>query len=355
MVDTHKVLFENYNGNDSPTITDTPNIQAHFIPMNDSDQLKYSDQQAIQQGNEVKSDSAIEVNLDYETRQNVHRKLDDPGEIMCGLSQQNSTDATIQSIHNDTSANSVSVVHNGETSPVTLNHFPTKQIETLNETTNTECTILKNCLTSESNGSQQKETIPSTSINSADHKKAEEYSADLQSNSNIVVENQIGATVPIAENKMDSRKVEPLRININRDPIKTKIKLGPPPSERQTMSPKSSSSSNNDECDNVSEMQHENQQIYPKITIKPIVKPPSEAEHHHNHGTSSHTSSSSSSSSSTSSHEAIPKLKIKKVDSNISNSNLAPMPTHATALNSDEPIGNYQTHLLSESSPNVPK
>lgn len=136
---------------------------------------------------------------------------------------------------------------------------------------------------------------------------------------------------------MDSRKVEPIRININRDPIKTKIKLGPSSHDCQNISPKSSSSSsNNDECDNSIDTVHENTQTYPKITIKPIIKP--------NVGLQS---------SSSPSHETIPKLKIKKVDSNSSAAQTT-KPSLAVTLDSEEITSNYQTHILSEPSTSVP-
>lgn len=364
MVDPHQVLIDNYNGNTSSTITDTRNLPANLIPMNESDATKPSNPD-IGPGIEVQSvvTGSCEfdvVNYDaYEQRHNVHTKVAETGEIMCGPSPRISTSSTIQSIDTNASvtANAYLVTQNGDTSSVTANHFDIhtiSDIATLDVSTTKECAIVTNQQINESNDSYQKQTIPSTSISSAEQ-PTKEYSAEVQTNTNrTAVDYQIDSTHSIAAHKMDSRKVEPLRININRDPIKTKIKLGPP-GDRQTISPKSSSSSNNsaagcDECDDANEMMpHENQQIYPKITIKPIVKPPTETDHHHNHSAGSHASSSSST------HEAIPKLKIKKVDANNSNSNLTPVPTHSAALNNDDITGNYQTHLLSESSPTVPK
>lgn len=373
MVDPHQVLID--NGNSSTKISETPNLPANLIQMNDSDTSKHQNQASILEVNCMVNDQiGSDVNRIYENRQNVYDKLDDGDEIMCGPSSQNCTSSTIQinennSVTNELTATTVATsflaAQNGSTSStLTSNNFA-RDIETINAVSPTKvCVIVNNKQTKESDDSYSQQTLPSTSSinnNSADDEiKTEEYSAEFQlQNSNIATLdfNQIDATVSASftstANKMDSRKVEPLRININRDPIKTKIKLGPP-GDRQTVSPKSSSSSSNaglDECDDIGEMSPENQQSYPKITIKPIVKPPTEMEHHHhNHSAGSHTPSSSSSS-----QEAIPKLKIKKVDTNNSNSTLTPLLTHSAALNNDDGQGNYQTHLLSESSSSVPK
>lgn len=390
MVDPHQVYSENYNnGTNLSTSIDAPNLPANVIPMNDSDPLKSLTNQETRRSdidiqsavNDFNEFDVLQTQAIYEQRQNVHStQLLDLGEIMCGPSSRITTTSTIQSIDTNSSVASSGfvVAQNGNsTGPVTTaNHFTcttsatsTNNINinhTLNVSPIKECVIVTEKRKSESNDLHQKQTIPSTSINSADYQTDEYSTAEYQTNTNNTVYDS-----HIDTNKMDSRKVEPLRININRDPIKTKIKLGPP-GERQTMSPKSSSSSNSgagiDECDDASEMPPENPQIYPKITIKPIVKPPTETELHHNHSAGIHAASSSSSSStlllsslstssssSSSTHEAIPKLKIKKVDSNNSNSNLTPLPTHSAALNIDDITGNYQTHLLTESSPSVPK
>lgn len=113
----------------------------------------------------------------------------------------------------------------------------------------------------------------------------------IASNRNISIDHTIAPAVSVTAIEMDSRKVEPLRININREPIKTKIKL----SDRQassmspsstkyttTILPKSSSAAANatlSESDEVDEAMHEAQPLptIPKITIKPIAKPPSES------------------------------------------------------------------------------
>lgn len=346
MVDPHQILID--NGNNSSKISDTPNLPANSIQMNESDRSKHQNR-ILQQSSQV--NSVCEVNTVYENRQNEYGILDDCDEIMCGPLSNNCTNSTIQSNDNDSeNVNAFIISQNGNSSSLTSDNF-VRDIVPINVNTNKVCIILNNKQTKESNDSQSQQTLPSTSINSADT-ETQNYSAEFQSYTNFPLDNSIDATVPILLSslsaKMDSRKVEPLRININRDPIKTKIKLGPP-GDRQTMSPKSSSSSTAgiDECDDASEIPHENQHSYPKITIKPIVKPPTEIENHHNHSAASYMPSSS--------QEAIPKLKIKKIDSINSNSSLTPLSTHSAASNSDDIIGNYQTHLLSESSPSVPK
>lgn len=398
MVDPHQVLIDNGN-NSTKIISETQNLPANLIPMNDSDKSK---QNQNRQNLEVNSSSVVvndlvttttttttkisaDVNEIYEHRQNVYDKVDDSAEIMCGPSSRNCIDSTINenisvnATTTTTTSTAFLAPQNGSTSTsinntLTPNHL-TRDIEQINAVNNPHklCVIVTNKQEiSESDDSYSQQTLPSTSsINnsSVDNNnddgngneddgnngtKTQQNSAEFQrqniiSNATIATDsNQIDApTLPVpltSTSKMDSRKVEPLRININRDPIKTKIKLG--------------TSSNNaglDECDDIGEMPHENQQSYPKIIIKPIVKPTTDTEHHHhNHSMGSHAPSSSSSST-TSSQEAIPKLKIKKVDTNNSNSTLTPLPTHSATLNSDDIQGNYQTHLLSESSSSVPK
>lgn len=400
MVDPHQVLIDNGN-NSTKIISETQNLPANLIPMNDSDKSK---QNQNQQNLEVNCSSVVvndpatttttttttitkilaDVNEIYEHRQNVYDKVDDSAEIMCGPLSRNSIDSTINENNSvsvttttttTTTTTAFLAAQNGTTTnTLTPNNF-TRDIEQINAVNNPQkvCIIVKNKQEiSESDDSYSEQTLPTTSSinnNSADNDdsngndddddngnnctKIEHNSAEFQlqntiSNTTIAtVFNQIDATplsVPLTStSKMDSRKVEPLRININRDPIKTKIKLGT-----------SSNNASLDECDDIGEMPHENQQSYPKIIIKPIVKPTIDTEHHHhnhNHSTSSHAPSSSS----TSSQEAIPKLKIKKVDTNNSNSILTPLPTHSATLNSDDIQGNYQTHLLSESSSSVPK
>lgn len=389
MVDPHQVFID--NGNSSSTISVTP--PSNFIQMNESDthQQPPQNQQSHQSADakSVVSDGIDVVNKKFnENRQNVYdRQADSGGEIMCGPSARNYTSSSIQSndlnINRNSNRNSSAnvnafvVAQNGDgnnsnsnsnnssnsssnSSSLTPNKFE-KDIEPINVNANKVCVIVNNKQTRESNdsysssssGNQSPTTQSATSINSADIDR-EFHSAAIRSN--LVFEHPIDTTSESHSNKMDSRKVEPLRININRDPIKTKIKLGT--SSAQTMSPKSSTSTANmaghDELnDGVHDVPtpHENQQIYPKIIIKPIVKPPTEIDHHHhNHSAGSHAPSSSSSSSS--SQEAIPKLKIKKIDANNSNSVL---PIHSSLSNCDDITGNYQTHLLSESSPSVPK
>lgn len=369
MVDPHQVLID--NGNSSSKISVTTNLSTpNLIQMNASDQTQKPQQnQQLQQEADVNSvvSGGFDVNSFNENRHNVYDRQDEVSDkIMCGPSARNYTSSSIETnnftTRNSANVNTFLVAQNGDINsdssgnssnsssssltPNNNNNNFDRDIEPINKV----CVIVNNNKqTRESNDSSSKQSIPSTSINSADI-ETEFNSAEFQSN--IALEQQqqqqpIDAIDSISTiNKMDSRKVEPLRININRDPIKTKIKLGT--SSGQTMSPKSSTSSNAgcDELDDAHEMPHENQQIYPKIIIKPIVKPPTENEHYHNHGAGSHIPSSS--------QEAIPKLKIKKVDVNNSNSNLTP-PIHSSLSNSDDITGNYQTHLLSESSPSVPK
>lgn len=334
MVDPHQNLIDNEY---SSAKSSEP--QADLTQMNNSDIFKYPDQH-LQPASVVINVVSDANDLDHENRQN---------DMMCGVSAQNHTTSTIQSNkdNNSEDANASLVLHNGENSVLISNNI-SRDIKPIKVNANRVCVVLDKKPTRESNDSHNKQTL-STTINSADT-KTQGYFAAIQPNANIVLEhnNQIDTTVSILTNKMDSRKVEPLRININRDPIKTKIKLGTS-DDRQSLSPKSSSSSTAgiDECDDASEMLHENQQSYPKITIKPIIKPSTESEHHHNNSALSHIPSSS--------QEAIPKLKIKMVDSNNSNSSQTPISTHLTASHSDDISGHYQTHLLSEPSPSVPK
>lgn len=340
MVDSHEVLIDNnYNGNSALKNDNAPNLCANLMPMNE-----LVSQQGIEENGSNISKS-VKIDCD-KNEENTYEHLDDPGEILCGsLSIQKYANIKILSINKTSNCTNNIQPHlvtlNGDTSL-----SPIKDIEFISKSPKEECSLVNNQMqASKSNDScqQWKKTITSISINSADHHTANEYSAEISSKAIISVKNQT------ITNKMDSRKVEPIRININRDPIKTKIKLGPSSHDCQTMSPKSSSSSsNNDECDNVTETTHENTQIYPKITIRPIIKP--QMNHHHNHGNAGLQTSSLSSTS----HETIPKLKIKKVDSNSLTHNQMSKPTLTTTLNSDEINSNYQTHILSESTTSVP-
>lgn len=326
MVDSHQVLIDSQNENSTSKSTSETILTANTIPMSEI---------ALQQGSELNGSSSlgtVENNCE-KNGERLHEKFDDQGEIMCGSSSmQELSNNEIPSGTNFIQPYSVS--QNGDTNPITITDF-----ESLIVSTHNECSIVNNHRKiSKSNDSSKhcKETNTSTSNHSTDQFKVHENSVEFQSK-NIIT------------NKMDSRKVEPIRININRDPIKTKIKLGPSPHDCQTVSLKpSSSNSNNDECDNVSEVAHENTQNYPKITIKPIVKPSM------NYHLNQNTAGSQASSSSSTSHEAIPKLKIKKIDPSSTANNPTPKPTLVAALNSDEITTNYQTHLLSESSTTVP-
>lgn len=318
MVDPHQVLIDNNNGNNASTISDTLNFPADFMQMSDCDPSEYQNQQRPDVQSVVCAD--FNEHLVNEDRQNVYNIQDDSKDIMCGPSARSPTSSTIQ-INDNNSANAFVVAQNGNSSSLTSNNLTR--------------VIADNQVTSESNDLRYKTATTSTSVNSAADNTLQ-YSAEYP-NAVTALDKQIGATVSTSSIIMDSRKVEPLRININRDPIKTKIKLAPP-GDRQNMSPKSSSSSNTgiDDCDDGSDALHENQQTFPKITIKPIVKPPMENEHQHINSSGLYMPSSS--------QEAIPKLKIKKVDPNNSSSNLMPMPA-----SHNEITGNYQTQLLSES------
>lgn len=344
MVDPHQVLIE--NANNSTKISETQNLPTNLIQMNSSDITKYPIPQ-LQRNTEVQSvvNSAFDLNTVHENRQNVCSKVQDFDEIMCGPLTQNCPNSTIQpNDDNNANANAFINAPDCESDLLISNNF-VGDIESIDASPNKVYVFVNNKPTEESNDSHSEQMLPSKSINSADI-EIQNQSAEFYPNANIAFDNQIDTPVTIPTNKMDPRKVEPLRININRESIKTKIKLGPP-GDRLNMSP--SSSSNNAgvyDCNDVNEETHENQQSYPKITIKPIVKPPTDFEHHH-HSAGSHMPSSS--------QEAIPKLKIKKVDSNNSNSSLTPLPLHSAASNNDDIGGNYQTHLLSESNSSLIK
>lgn len=349
MVDSHQVLIENCNRNvTSNGDNSEPNLIVNAIPMNEI----YSERSSDLNG----SCSNLEtVENNYEQNgENSQGKLDDDGEIMCDLSPKR------EPSNNDGPNCTTNAIQQPRT--VTSNGDAANLIITTITNNDSQIVATKHDA-SIVNGNQQKisKSIDLNKHNrkattsTTDQLRAHENSAEFQSNVILSVENKI-------TNKMDSRKVEPIRININRDPIKTKIKLGPSSHDCQTVSLKSASSSssssssnNDDECDNISGMAtHENTQSYPKITIKPIIKP---AMNHHNNQNAAGLQASSSSSAS---HEAIPKLKIKKIESSSSSSssstanNQTPKPTLVAALNSDEITTNYQTHLLSESSTTVP-
>lgn len=341
MVDSHQVLIDNNcNGKSTSKTDNASNSSENLIRMNDT---------VSQQGNEVNgggSDLNKSFDVDCEQNgENLHKKFDDPDQIMCGSSPIQECSNINENPIRTNKIQPYLVSPNGTASPRTIE----TNIETINASPIEKCSTVKNQRqTSKSNDSYKhgKKTTTSTTVNPGDRHQVHEYSSvELPpANANISVENQTNT------NKMDSRKVEPIRININRDPIKTKIKLAPSSHECQTISPKSSSSSsNNDDCDNIDDTVHENTQTYPKITIKPIIKP--QTNHHHNHCNAGLQASSSSSSTS---HETIPKLKIKKVDSNSTANNQTTKTTLAATLNSDEITSNYQTHILSESSTSVP-
>lgn len=328
MVDSHQVLIDNCNGNvTSNSDNNEPNLIANATPMNEIDSQQSSDLKTVENNRE-------------QNEENSRQKLDSDGEIMHGLSPEPEPEPSTNDRRNCTT-NAIQPPYT-----VTPNGNAANRKTTI---TSNESQIVTTTRKSIDLNTHNRELSTST----ADQ---HEHSTKFQSNVPPSAENKI-------TNTMDSRKVEPIRININRDPIKTKIKLGPSPHDCQTVSLKSASSSssssssiNDDECDNASEMAtHESTQSYPKITIKPIIKPA--VNHHNNQNTVALQASSSSSSAS---HEAIPKLKIKKIESSSSSSssstanNQTPKPTLVAALNSDEITTNYKTLLLSESSTTVP-
>lgn len=318
MVDSHQVLIDNCNGNvtSNSDNSEQTNSIANATPMNGI----YVEQSSNSNGN-CSNLKTVENNCKQNGENSCGKQVDDD-EIIRDISPKR------RPSNNDGDATNLIV------SQIVTTKYDGSFV----------------------NGNQRK---PSESIKhnwQATASTADQLKSHEVSNVTLSVENKITS-------KMDSRKVEPIRININRDPIKTKIKLGPSPHDCQTVSLKSASSSssssssssnsnNDDECDNIGGMAtHENTQSYPKITIKPIIKPA--MNHHSNQNTSGLQASSSSSAS----HEAIPKLKIKKIESSSSSStanNQTPKPTLVAALNSDEITTNYQTHLLSESSTTVP-
>lgn len=322
MVDSHQLLIDNYDGNSKSKSDSEPILTTNAIPMSEI----VSQQSNELNGSSSSLDATAFQNNHEKNEEKLHEALDEQGEIMCGSSPKQ--ELSTNEIANCTN-NTQTYTQNGDASNPTPsdisedNNFES-QIVSINRN---ECSIVNN---------QQKIS------KSNDSSKTSNHSTDpLNAHENSVDHNNT--------KKMDSRKVEPIRININRDPIKTKIKLGPSSHDCQTISLKaSSSSSNNDECDNANDVSHENTQNYPKITIKPIVKP--STNYHHNQNNAGLQASSSSSAS----HEAIPKLKIKKIDSSSSANNQTPKSTLVAALNSDEITTNYQTHLLSESSTTVP-
>lgn len=346
MVDSHQVLIENCNEN--VTSNGEPNLIPNAIPMNEI----FAEQSSDLNGS-CSDLKTIENNCE-QNGDNLRGKRGDDGAIMCDLASKREPST------NDGPNCTTNAIPHTVTPP---NGDAAELITATNTNNESQIVTTKHDDASIVNGNQQKisksidlnQHNREATTSTADQLEAHGHSsAKFQSNIILSVENKI-------TNKMDSRKVEPIRININRDPIKTKIKLGPSPHDCQTVSLKSASSSsssssssiNDDECDNISGMAtHENTQSYPKITIKPIVKP---AMNHHNNQTTAGLQASSSSSSA--SHEAIPKLKIKKIESSSSSStanNQTPKPTLLAALNSDEITTNYQTHLLSESSTTVP-
>lgn len=167
-------------------------------------------------------------------------------------------------------------------------------------------------------------------------------SAASRNNSTGASKSQIAHAPLDQSSEMDSRKVEPLRINISRDAIKTIIKLNA--NDRQqpsNVSPRSSSPLNmgDDEFDDI-DMEETATASYPKITIKP-VKPP-EMDYRQNHG---------------SAQEAIPKLKIKKIDSTSSTLQQVSC-SNSTVSRNNESSNNselYQHHHSTGESYSVPK
>lgn len=344
MVDSHQVLIDNCNGNCVSTSDSGPNLTTNATPMNEI----CPEQSSALNGS---SNSKTVENNCEQHGENLHVQRDDHSEIMCG------TSPIRERSNNDSSLNCTDAIPNGNDATLTATTIESQIVTATNHADSignnhhqrkANKSNDSNKYHKESTTSTTTTTTTTTNNNSTDQPDAPESSVEFRPNVTFSVKS-------IAANKMDSRKVEPIRININRDPIKTKIKLGPSPHECQALSLKSSSSSsslNEDECDNVSEVvTHENTQNYPKITIKPIVKP---AMNHHNNQNTAGLQALSSSSSSSASHEAIPKLKIKKIESSGTANNQTSKPTLVAALNSDEITTNYQTHLLSESSTTVP-
>lgn len=285
MVDSHQALTDNCNGNSAPRTTSIPNSSENVILMNE---------RVTQQDNNLNGNgslSAVET-ICEKNGESSSDKLDNQDEIKCGSSPiREYTDITVNSkSENPNFTNTIqanTVAGYGETS-----HLIITDLSSTNVSANDEFSIVNSPRqTSQPNYlcQQSRKTTASVPI---DSDRIHKNSIEFQSTESSIT------------NKMESRKVEPIRININRDPIKTKIKLGPS-HDCQTMSPKSSSSNY-------------------------------------------------LSSSSSASHEAIPKLKIKKVDLSSTTANQTTKPILGTALSSDEITCNYQTHLLSEFSTTVP-
>lgn len=226
--------------------------------------------------------------------------------IMCGPSSQhgmNTNETSTKSTSTVTTSTSLDICQNQQNGDGNLNEtlilnnldtFDQRDIDSKTENSNQVCVIVNKIVQkTESNDSTGNTNRLLSSTTTTKYSDTAQHSVELQSNwkssSLQKQEQQIATTTTTI---MDSRKVEPLRININREPIKTKIKLVPSNStsergNQSMISPKSSSSAI-DESDDGTEIEPSHTQNYPKITIKPIVKPSSietdyQSHHHHSH------------------------------------------------------------------------
>lgn len=315
MVDPYQVIID--NGQKHSNHPDRSNASASLTQaMNEFDSVKTDDknQQLLETSNTAtnvttnpsdrNNRSSVNACIELEHVFNENQTYD---EIMCGPSSRHGKDRNIHpnseniddDLANDLIDSASIFFQNGVDIEGTSDNV---NEQAFNGPRNEQaCATVNNKLNYESNDTHTKQTYHETTSNNID--SAGDYTASTASraNSTSASDSQIAHTLPGQSSEMDSRKVEPLRINISRDSIKTIIKLNANDRQQQSsdVSPRSSSPLNigDDEFDDI-DMEETTTASYPKIKIKP-VKPP-EADYRQNHGPP---------------QEAIPKLKIKKIDS----------------------------------------
>lgn len=361
MVDSHQVIID--NGNKNSNHSDLPNTSVSLTQaMNEFDLLKTDDESL--QLLETPNTSAATVNQSERNYQNAVNACidleqvfsDNYNEIMFDPSSQHGIEQNIQqnsdNIDEDFANDLINSASNfyqngldiqGDTDSANVQLFDGPNNEDIYDSVNNKATY-------ESNDTFTNQASFETTTNNIGTVYLYEQTVPAASHTKAaatVDNNQIAHVVQEQDSEMDSRKVEPLRININRDSIKTIIKINANDRQQQAVdvskSPSSPLNAGDDEFDDL-EIEETNTTTYPKIKIKPVKPPENDFRHNHNAPL-----------------EAIPKLKIKKIDStsstlqhvSCSNSTLSmPMSRNNETSNNSDQL--YHQHSASESY-SVPK
>lgn len=361
MVDPYQVIID--NGNKNSNHSDLPNTSASLTQaMNEFDLIKTDDETL--QLLETPNTSAATANQSDRNNENTVNACidvdqvfnDNYNEIMFDPSSQHGIEQNIQrnsdNIDEDFANDLINSASNfyqngldiqGDTDSANVQLFDGPNNDDIYDSVNNKTTY-------ESNDTFTNQGSFETSTNNIGTVYVHEQTVPAASHTKSAAtldNNQIAHVVQEQDVEMDSRKVEPLRININRDSIKTIIKINANDRQQHAVdvskSPSSPLNIGDDEFDDL-DMEETNTTAYPKIKIKPVKPPENDFAHNHNAPL-----------------EAIPKLKIKKIDStsstlqhvSCSNSTMStPMSRNNETTNNSDQL--YHHHSSSESY-SVPK